>query len=288
MTSSTQERYIRFGEFELDRQTLELRRNGAVVKLQQQPARVLVLLTERAGDLVSREDLRKAVWTDDTFVDFDRGLNYCISQIRAALGENAEAPRFLETLRGRGYRFVGMPAKPEASPRRWLLAAAAAVAGLVLITLVGSVLASRAPVAAIGVAPLDAPAQEREWAAAMHAQLVSRLAAKSRTAVVDLARSSTNTRWRVEGRVDRSEQLYRVTVSLRDTRDGSVPWSDVFAGTPGDWVDAQSEMADRITEIVRYRVEGPSAGPPQRRRRLPPRTTVPAPSSGTGTGASAH
>lgn len=288
--TATSERIVRFGEFELDRHTLELRRNGAVVKLQQQPARVLAVLTGRAGDLVSRDDLRKAVWADDTFVDFDRGLNYCISQIRAALGETAEAPRYLETLRGRGYRFIGAvaqpgPAKPE-THGRLLVLAAAAVAALVLLAVAGFFLAPGEPVAAIGVAPLEAPPAEREWAKAMHAQIVSRLATQSRTAVIDLARSRVNTRWRVEGRVDRSAEVHRLTMLLRDTRDGSVPWSDVFAGTPGDWVEAQSEMADRIVEIIRYRIEGPSAGLPKRRRRLPPRATAP-PSSGTGTDAPA-
>lgn len=287
MSPAPRERLVRFGEFELDRHTFELRRNGEPVKLQHQPARVLALLTERAGDLVTREELRKAVWADDTFVDFDRGLNYCIRQIRSALGDSAEAPRYLETLRGRGYRFLAAPPAAPPRPRRWRLAAAAVTAAVVLLTLVGYVLASRAPVEAIGVAPLEAPANEREWARAMHAQIVSRLAASSRIAVIDLGRSTAKTRWRVEGRVDRSAQVYRLTVLLRDTRDGSVPWSDIFSGTPGDWVNAQSEMADRMAEIIRYRLEGPSAGAPQRRRRLPPGPTAPPPSSGTETGASA-
>jgi TolB-like protein len=92
----------------------------------------------------------------------------------------------------------------------------------------------------------------------------------SRTPVVDLARSNAKTRWRVEGRVDRSAEQYRVTMLLRDMNDGSVRWSDIFAGAPGDWIDAQSEMAQRMTEIIRYRIEGPSAGSPMRRKRLGP------------------
>jgi DNA-binding winged helix-turn-helix (wHTH) protein len=275
----TQRDKDRFGDFELDRHTLELRRNGELVKLQQQPARVLALLIERAGDLVTREELRKAVWADDTFVDFDRGLNYCIRQIRSALGETADAPRYLETLRGRGYRFVGV----KESGGRAAALPIAAIAVLVLLTLAGYVLASRGPVDAIGVAPLESSANDREWARAMHAQIVSRLATQSRTAVIDLGRANKDTRWRVEGRVDRGAEVVRVTVTLRDTRDGSVPWSDVFSGTPGDWVNAQSEMADRMAEIIRYRIEGPSAGLPKRRQRLPP--TVP--SSATRSDASA-
>ena len=121
------DRVVRFDDFEFDRVTLELRKSGQLVKLQQQPARVLAALTEHAGDLVSRETLRAAIWGDDTFVDFDRGLNYCINQIRGALGDTAEGPRYLETLRGRGYRFIGAIAPPARSRRTWSWIAAAVV-----------------------------------------------------------------------------------------------------------------------------------------------------------------
>jgi len=261
------DRVVRFDDFEFDRVTLELRKAGEPVKLQQQPARVLAALTERAGDLVSRETLRAAIWGDDTFVDFDRGLNYCINQIRGALGDTAEGPRYLETLRGRGYRFIGAIAPPARSRRVWSWIAAAVV--LIALAILG-VRYATARRDAIGVAPLTAPATERAWAEALHAQIVSRLSMASHIPVVDLARSTAKTRWRVEGRVDRSAEQYRVTMLLRDTRDDSVPWSDIFAGAPGDWVDAQSEMAQRMTEIIRYRVEGPSSGLPMRRQKLPP------------------
>lgn len=95
-----------FGDFELDLDTGELRRNGVPVPLQRQPARVLAVLVARAGTLVSREDLKDAVWTAHTFVDFNRGLNYCIRHLRAALGDDAKAPRFIETVARQGYRFV--------------------------------------------------------------------------------------------------------------------------------------------------------------------------------------
>lgn len=262
-------RIVRFADFEFDRHTLELRRNGEPVKLQQQPARLLAVLIEHAGDLVTRETLQKTLWGDDTFVDFDRGLNYCVKQIRAALGDSAEAPRFLETLRGRGYRFM-LPV-PEGQARvpvlHWGIAAAAAV----VIVVVAALIARSKPQLAIGIAPLIAPAAEEQWAGALRTQLLSHLANASRTPVVDLVASpKSNTRWRLEGRVDRSAEQYRVTMLLRDMNDGSVRWSDIFAGAPGDWIDSQSEMAQRMTEIIRYRIEGPSSGLPMRRKRLGP------------------
>jgi DNA-binding winged helix-turn-helix (wHTH) protein/TolB-like protein len=263
---------VRFDDFELDDVTLELKRAGTPVKLQQQPARILAILTGHAGELVSRETLRKAIWGDDTFVDFDRGMNYCVSQIRTALGDTAEAPRYIETLRGRGYRFIGTTGGASTNANRPLPRIAIAAAAILLFLLGAAGVwrkVAREPKPAIGVAPLTAPATEKQWADALHAQIVSRLAIASRVPVVDLTRSSASTRWRVEGRVDRSSAQYRVTMLLRDTADDSVRWSDIFAGSPGDWVDAQSEMADRMTEIIRYRIEGPSAGLPKRRAKLP-------------------
>jgi TolB-like protein/DNA-binding winged helix-turn-helix (wHTH) protein/Tfp pilus assembly protein PilF len=98
-------RALRFGAFELDLQSGELRRSGVLVHLQQQPAKVLVLLASRSGELVTRDELQKEVW-GGTFVDFEQGLNFCVKQIRAALGDQADTPRYLETLPRRGYRFV--------------------------------------------------------------------------------------------------------------------------------------------------------------------------------------
>ncbi len=96
----------RFGVFDFDPATGELRRDGVQVKLQPQPARVLAMLTARPGEVVSRDELRQLVWADGTFVDFERGLNFCVAQIRSALGDSAESPRFVETLPRRGYRFI--------------------------------------------------------------------------------------------------------------------------------------------------------------------------------------
>lgn len=97
---------FRFGIFELDLDSLELRRDGALVRLQAQPAQVLGRLVERAGDVVSREELRLAVWPEGTFVDFERGLNFCIAQIRATLNDDATEPRFIRTIPKRGYQFI--------------------------------------------------------------------------------------------------------------------------------------------------------------------------------------
>jgi len=97
---------LRFAAFVFDPARLELSRDGQPVRLQPQPAQVLATLLARAGTPVSRDELRQAVWRDDTFVDFDRGLNFCIAQIRTALDDDATAPRFVRTLPKLGYEFV--------------------------------------------------------------------------------------------------------------------------------------------------------------------------------------
>src|SRR5487761_1788518 len=99
-------RNLRFGVFEVDLQTGELRKHGVRVKLQEQPFQILVLLLEQPGAPVTREELRQKLWPAHTFVDFDRSLNKAMTKLRSALGDSAESPRFIETLHRRGYRFL--------------------------------------------------------------------------------------------------------------------------------------------------------------------------------------
>src|SRR5271169_3788728 len=99
-------RVLRFGVFEVDPRAGELRKNGLRIKLQDQPFQVLVMLLERPGEMVTREELQRRLWPADTFVDFDHSLNSAIKKLREALGDQAENPRFIETLHRRGYRLI--------------------------------------------------------------------------------------------------------------------------------------------------------------------------------------
>src|ERR1700724_1616260 len=99
-------RVVRFDVFEIDLRAGELRKEGRRVKLQEQPFRVLSLLVERGGEVVTREELREKLWPADTFVDFDHGLNSAVARLREALRDSAEKPRFIETIAKRGYRFI--------------------------------------------------------------------------------------------------------------------------------------------------------------------------------------
>jgi DNA-binding winged helix-turn-helix (wHTH) protein/TolB-like protein len=147
------DRIFSFGIFQFHTESGELRRNGRRVALEPQPARALALLLAQAGEVVTRDAIKDAVWGGDTHVDFDRGLAYVVSQIRSALGDSADNPRFVQTLPRQGYKFIAPvqassderirpaldPLAPPVVPpisreqgrrTRWLLAG---VAGLVLL-----------------------------------------------------------------------------------------------------------------------------------------------------------
>ena len=120
----------RFDAFTLDLDSGELRKGDSPIKLHPQPAQLLNLLVNRPGELVSREEIQKTLWPDDTFVDYDASINSCVRQIRTALEDDAEKPRFIETVPKKGYRFIA-PVETADEPsrrKRWLLPATAAIA----------------------------------------------------------------------------------------------------------------------------------------------------------------
>src|SRR5258708_29181295 len=99
-------RVFRFGVFEANEAAGELRKQGVRIKLHSQPFKVLMLLLERPRGIVTREEMRQRLWGTDTFVDFDHGLNTAVNKIREALGDSASAPRYVETVASKGYRFL--------------------------------------------------------------------------------------------------------------------------------------------------------------------------------------
>src|SRR5690242_6211754 len=144
---------LRFGAFELDLAASELRKGGTLLKLAPQPFQVLRLLAENGGEICTRDTIRQTLWGDDTHVDFDRNLNVCMTQIRAVLSDDADAPRFIRTVPRRGYRFVApverIPPAVAAARPRFRYAIALGVSAAVL-----SVVAWRA-------IPRGVPASER-------------------------------------------------------------------------------------------------------------------------------
>ena len=109
-------RFVSFGSFEVDLRERKLTKMGSRIRLQGQPFRILVLLLERPGQLVTREEIRQELWPQDVFVDFDAALNTAVRKLRDALGDSADNPRFLETVPRLGYRFVAPVARPIKRP----------------------------------------------------------------------------------------------------------------------------------------------------------------------------
>ena len=110
-------RKVRFGVFEFDAQSSELRKRGLRVRLLGQPVRILAMLLDRPGELVTREEIQKALWPEDTFVNFEHSLNAAMKRLRRALGDSPGNPRFVETLPRRGYRFIAPTELPRPRPR---------------------------------------------------------------------------------------------------------------------------------------------------------------------------
>jgi len=167
MLANSSARIIRFGTFEVNLQTGELRRGGQKLRLQEQPFQLLAALLERPGEVVTREELRSKLWPADTFVDFDQSLNAAIKRLRDVLDDSADAPRYIETLARRGYRFIAPVEGLGAVPKRLRAVRWVGIGGGAAVALLAALVAfnvggwrerilegSRKPIQSIAVLPL--------------------------------------------------------------------------------------------------------------------------------------
>jgi TolB-like protein/DNA-binding winged helix-turn-helix (wHTH) protein len=264
---------IRFGPFQLDPRSGELRKNGELIPLAPQPFRLLLALASRPGELLTREELRQKVWDDGTFVDFERGLNFCILQVRTALGDDAKHPQYIETLPKRGYRFVGA-LKPAAAPRPWRVAAAAA--GLILVVFAVAWQRNAEPSASrpmIAVLPFDDLSAIRSayLADGMTEELIThlgrihpqRLGVIARTSILRYAGTKKNARdigrelgarYVVEGSVRREGDRVRVTAQLIDAKDQTHLWADSFDRSGSGALSIQEDVAARIARALQIEI----------------------------------
>jgi TolB-like protein/DNA-binding winged helix-turn-helix (wHTH) protein/lipoprotein NlpI len=287
--SSRTTRIARFGPFELDSRSGELRRSGSRVRLQEQPVRLLMLLLERAGEVVTRDELRDRLWGSDTFVDFDQGLNAAIRKLRTAVDDSAEAPRFIETLARHGYRFIA-PVEWVGGdqPRRrvrWIVATAAllslaAVAGLLwrqLRSLPRS--ASPAPVAihSIAVLPFATGDKESEYLGEGLAEgLIDELSTWPEMHVISRSSSfrfkgksddprsigrQLNVGAVLSGNLQRTPVEYQLHAELTDSRDGSELWSRQYRTRIANLLDLQRHVAADIALRLGFtRADAPRLG----------------------------
>ncbi|HEX5412840.1 MAG TPA: winged helix-turn-helix domain-containing protein [Terriglobia bacterium] len=275
---------VRFGTFEADLRSGELRRDGLKVKIQELPFQVLVLLLERRGEVVTREDLRSRLWPADTFVDFEQGLNKAINKLREALDDDANNPRFVETLTRRGYRFIA-PVEAGTGSRKYRSSAARVivVSSAMIVAIVGALVAlnvaglrnhlsGRATgspkihtIAVLPVANLSGDPEQEYFADGMTDELIMELSKIStlqvigRTSVMvykgskrpirEIARE-LNVDSVIEASALRSGDRVRINSRLVYGSTERVLWEQTFERNLGDILDLSSavarEVADRI------------------------------------------
>jgi TolB-like protein/DNA-binding winged helix-turn-helix (wHTH) protein/tetratricopeptide (TPR) repeat protein len=290
VADTEQSRTIRFGLFEVDLRAGELRKNGVKIKLQEQPFRVLVTLLQRAGEVVTREELRHELWPTDTFVDFDHSLNAAVKRLRDTLDDSAENPRFIETLPRHGYRFIkervpyAIPAKPANSPlKHWgpLLVAAVLLVALVLFVLDAGGLrvktlfrgASQPPIRSLAVLPLtniSGDPEQESLADGMTEELITELSriaslkVVSRTSVMQYKGEKKkplpqigrelNVDAVMEGSVLRAGNRVRIVTHMIYAPGDQSLMAETYEGDLGDIFKMQREVAESITTKVRAKL----------------------------------
>jgi TolB-like protein/DNA-binding winged helix-turn-helix (wHTH) protein/Flp pilus assembly protein TadD len=236
---------VRFSVFEVDLRSGELRKQGVKIRLQEQPFQLLRMLLERAGEVVTREELRQRIWPADTFVDFDQGLQNAILRLRHALGDSAGTPRFIETIPRRGYRFIGAVGGGPGGPDR---------------------------IEALAVLPLENlshdPEQEYFVDGLTEALItclakISALRVISRTTAMhykgvrrplpEIARE-LQVGGIVEGTVMRSGQRVRISAQLLDARSDTHLWAESYDRDLRDILALQSEVAHAIAREVQVKL----------------------------------
>ncbi len=269
----------RFGSFEVDPRAGELRRDGARIRLQQQPFRVLTLLLERPGEVVTREELRQAIWPTTEFGSFDEGLDAAIYRLRSALRDSAEHPRFIETLPRRGYRFIAPLAGEVRAARSRRVPVVLAVGGVVLAALLLELsaggLGARWPARAaprirsIAVLPLvnlSGDSTQEFFADGMTDALITNLGRISGLRVISRTSAMHYKGTRatlpaiarqlevdavVEGAVLRAGQRVRITAQLVEASSDRRLWAQTYEDDLRDVLALQDEVARAIAAEVR-------------------------------------
>jgi TolB-like protein/tetratricopeptide (TPR) repeat protein len=237
---------FRFGEFELNEQTLELRKNGALIRIQQQPARVLAFLLNHRGSLVTREQIRLAIWGKDTFVDFEQGLNFCIRQIRLALSDQAENPFHIETLPRLGYRFIAQieisgDREPTPVQKRIRIA----------LVPIEDLLGQSEKYFAAGLTEDMISALSRIDPSRLRVTAVPKLENGNATSGgMDRLQGELDLDFLLRGSVRRSGDKLRISAQLHDLRDKSVLWSDTYDRNVDDLLAVQEEVAYRVSRSL--------------------------------------
>ena len=277
---STSGGIIRFGRFEVDLSAREVRRDGHKVKLQEQPFRVLAVLLQRPGGMVTREELQQMLWPADTFVEFDHGLNTAIKKIRQALDDSAGTPQFIETLPRQGYRFIGIltsgsgqvvqRARRLSRTQIGVLAGAGILAiGLLAFRATTVVRSTHAPgelsIAVVPFINLSSDPENEYFAYGLRDELIQALSNVEQLRVIkspgkaddapEIAKE-LNVRAILAGSVRKYGDRLRIAVNLINSIDGRLLWSETYDREFKDVLAIQEEIARAIVVRLDLRLAG--------------------------------
>jgi TolB-like protein/Tfp pilus assembly protein PilF len=258
---------FRFGRFELDSHTRELRKDGVRLRLQDQPFSVLALMLQHPGELLTRDELRDQLWPDGTFVDFEHGLNAAVKRLRSVLGDNAERPRFVETLHRRGYRFIARVERVHGNGGSLVAPDAADIRQRLAVL----------PFSHLG--EVNAP---ESFAGGLTEELITQLGRLCADRLGVIARSSCHrvqrtdrtvreigealrAHYLVEGTVRTDAERVRITAQLIEARSETQLWAESYDRPMSDTLLAQSDVATQIVrsvavELLPDRAPTPSTG----------------------------
>lgn len=244
---------VRFGVFEVNLRTGELRKRGIRIALQEQPLRILSALLERPGEVIGREALCTQLWPQGTFVDFEHSLNAAVRRLRTTLGDDADVPRFIETVHKRGYRFIAMhDTYPRAAHAGDRPPSPATIAHIVR---------KRARLAVVPFGPSDGFADGlTEEAITQLAQACPRTIGVIAKTTVERAKREgggaaeigrvLSADYLVEGHVRREGDRLRITAQLIESQEETHLWAKTFDRVMTDTLTLQTEVAGEITRAV--------------------------------------
>jgi TolB-like protein len=256
----------RFGIFEVDLRAGELRKKGSKIRLQEQPFKILQALLENAGEVVTREELRKRIWPEDTFVDFDHGLYSAVTKLRETLGDSSEKPRFIETVPRRGYRFIASISGPSAQEDRTLKARSKDIRSLAVLPLANLTGLEETEYFSDGVTEMIiSTLSQLPRMRVMARSTVFRYKGKETDPLT--AARELNVRAVMTGRLLKHAETVSLGVELVDVEDGAQLWSASYNRSLVDIFTMQDQIATEISDKLRVRLTG------EQRKRLTKRHT---------------
>ncbi|HYL83296.1 MAG TPA: winged helix-turn-helix domain-containing protein [Candidatus Angelobacter sp.] len=286
MSSPSPQPAVRFGSFEVNPRTGELRKQGIRIKLHEKPFQLLLALLEHPGEVVTRKELQERLWPSDTFVEFENGLNNAISRLREVLGDTAESPRFIETVPRRGYRFLpevspAMPASRAANFRPWLVVFGSVLGVSLVIGAVFRLPTSHNPVIrSLAVLPfrnLGAGTSDEYFTDGMTDAVTTELAKlgvskvisetsvaqfkDTKKSVPDIART-LDVDAVVEGAVLRDGNRVRITVQLIGADTDRHLWADSYERQMTDILALQDEVALGVAHAIKLELSPGAPGRP--------------------------